>query len=1504
MAEPVASVFVDLAARVAQFNKDMNTAADAVGSSAAKMNRALAGIEKSFDSGARVVKGFIGGFIAFKGLEAAGGALLRVGQNALDTADKLKNAAAQTGLTTTRLQELRFAAQRSGTDVATLDRAVATFSTRVGQAASGNKAMADELKRAGIAIADNSGRLKPLNVLLGQVADQAKRAGGEQKAAAVLTAAFGQSGRELTQLFSGGAGALKDFADQAHKLGVVLEADAIDKGAAAKETLEDLGRVLTSRLNKAVLDHADSIKALGERLIDAVPLMVKLTEATARYFNLIEKTPEQKLEGLADRAANAADFYAKKIAEVDRKIAAQRQNESRLPFGLGGVMGAGGALDKLMAERAALEKQFETTRAKLDQEREAVLRASASLEDYGSTAQNTAAKTLPLVQVVDQSIETFDDLPTAVKELALEFAEYDKALGKSMEAVDGFRQAQDRMAQDLLDRSLPPIQRYQNALTDLNTLLRLNKIDHEAWALGVKDAAAAYLKAEDGVGKLVEQTDRAGDAARDLGLAFTSAFEDAIVAGANLRAVIDGLLTDIQRILVRKLITEPLTDYASRAIKGAFSGGGGGSGGGLDIGGLFRNGQQLFDLFGSSGTVGTIGTASSEIGSLAALSPAGDYFTATAAADAAGGSLAAGSTGATTILGAGLGAWGAGIGLGFMGGGIANGMLGGQGGQIGSGIGALGGAAIGTMIFPGVGTVIGGLIGGILGGSGSALLGGKPSVGGNLINSFALAGSPWGAADVPGNQVVGRTFQAFAATDNLGNNDAPAIAQARNFTRVFDDFLEKFGLEIDKSIPGIADQLSFTISNFLDPKEGNSGNRQQGFQVEIAGILKAKGLSSISEASATVMVEILRKGLELGAIEAGPQMATAIQNTVATTLEGLAADLEFAKEIDTLFDPKLVGNYSQAIDDLEDAFKAAQRRADDLGLAVGGLTASFENAVNRIKGNFSDLLIRELEGNRAGGVVNVLRDIGAGIGILRSEAVELGADASLVARVIDTRVKNAVQGLARETLEELIDSFLAAGDAIAGSAEIVAGLVGALGDLDDAVADSGAIARANGELMVRWLRATGRELDAALLEFDLNAQEQLSALSDLGADVTLLERVLARERLNIIEDFARQAAAAEAARLEAIERAAQEARDFLGGVRRSIGEFISGTLTGSGSPLTPMQRIDTAQGDFARQLALAQGGDRDALSGITGYAGNLIGAIRDVYAGTRPDLIYNTLGALANLPNQVDPATLIVNAVDAAADQVGDDLAAQTAALEATFQGVIDAIDQNGSGGIDLGEFEQYFADNRDHQLALERLLGDPTLFAGGDLARIFEVLDTDGNAQITHLELIAASTGSGTTGIFGTLAAIQGQKATLDAINFTAGVLHSDLAQVYSVISSEVSSTRNVLHADLSAVYGAIVALPHADGGAAAGLTLVGENGPELLRVPAGSHVVGTDTTASVLAELGQGGARAAAAMRAAGGDQAEVARLLGAAIAELIGMRRELRRVLNKPAAPKVAA
>jgi len=82
--------------------------------------------------------------------------------------------------------------------------------------------------------------------------------------------------------------------------------------------------------------------------------------------------------------------------------------------------------------------------------------------------------------------------------------------------------------------------------------------------------------------KVDDQAKKNEDSARELGLTFSSAFEDAVVSGKKLSDVLRGLAQDVARLFLRKAVTEPGADFLSGIFKSGLGAAFDGFGGGLD----------------------------------------------------------------------------------------------------------------------------------------------------------------------------------------------------------------------------------------------------------------------------------------------------------------------------------------------------------------------------------------------------------------------------------------------------------------------------------------------------------------------------------------------------------------------------------------------------------------------------------------------------------------------------------------------------------------------------------------------------------------------------------------------------------------------------------------------------------------------------------------------------------------------------------------------------------
>jgi hypothetical protein len=137
--------------------------------------------------------------------------------------------------------------------------------------------------------------------------------------------------------------------------------------------------------------------------------------------------------------------------------------------------------------------------------------------------------------------------------------------------------AYDRAESDAADGVTRDIERIRSLVDPTRELYRELDRVRELAAAGliptdVANARQATLLSQiDGVLQgTTPAIKEADDAAKQLGLTFSSAFEDAIVGGKQLSTVLQGLAQDVLRIVVRQTVTKPLADFVTGSLAGLF----------------------------------------------------------------------------------------------------------------------------------------------------------------------------------------------------------------------------------------------------------------------------------------------------------------------------------------------------------------------------------------------------------------------------------------------------------------------------------------------------------------------------------------------------------------------------------------------------------------------------------------------------------------------------------------------------------------------------------------------------------------------------------------------------------------------------------------------------------------------------------------------------------------------------------------------------------------------
>jgi hypothetical protein len=154
--------------------------------------------------------------------------------------DAAQKMAARTGMSVEAVTGLAFAAEQSGTDMATLEKGIRTMQRTLDDAATKGGAAADALRRLGIDASRLAGmspedQFTMMAQALSQIQDPGERA-------ALAMKVFGRAGTSLIPLLSGGAAGIAELRAEAERLGIVMDKDTADSAAALTDAMNAMSR--------------------------------------------------------------------------------------------------------------------------------------------------------------------------------------------------------------------------------------------------------------------------------------------------------------------------------------------------------------------------------------------------------------------------------------------------------------------------------------------------------------------------------------------------------------------------------------------------------------------------------------------------------------------------------------------------------------------------------------------------------------------------------------------------------------------------------------------------------------------------------------------------------------------------------------------------------------------------------------------------------------------------------------------------------------------------------------------------------------------------------------------------------------------------------------------------------------------------------------------------------------------------------------------------------------
>lgn len=568
----LATLSIDLEAKLANLERDFSKASRLAEQNAQKMKASYAEVNQTFETLGATLASAVGVNFA-----------VTLIQNAIDAQDKLKDLSKSTSLTVETLAGLSSMANKTGGDIEGIADSINKLAVNMGKDS-------EKFAKLGIDAKDPLEAFKQLADVFNSIEDPQKRA-------AFAAEALGKSWKSSAPALSEGSEAIAKMVERGQTLSKITSESA-DRADEFNDNLTDLksaaGGLATEFANSLVPSLTDTVKAMTDSIEKGNTL-----EAVLRGIAGIGKIPWDMMLGSVDMSAS------NQLKELsDQLLVLQGQREK---------VDKGGLLDKILyGSTSELDQKIIVTRNQLEalqkfgdklsrtveqskgsgpsdsaldrfiggESKPKAAKKQATFTDYDATLTERISKAIEQTDLVKA-----DELAASLEKLnQLAAAGLDPAIVKSVrdDLTGATKAAADELAR--LNALLGATESGQIAATTKDMELLTKALE------GGRISEEQYLEAvQTRLDKNNEKIKEGKTLAEELGLTFTSAFEDAVASGGDFSSVLKGLEQDLIRLIIRLTVTEPLLK--------AFKEAGGASG-------VFSSLGSMFSSSGSSGYTG------------------------------------------------------------------------------------------------------------------------------------------------------------------------------------------------------------------------------------------------------------------------------------------------------------------------------------------------------------------------------------------------------------------------------------------------------------------------------------------------------------------------------------------------------------------------------------------------------------------------------------------------------------------------------------------------------------------------------------------------------------------------------------------------------------------------------------------------------------------------------------------------------------------------------------
>lgn len=207
-------------------------------------------------------------------------ALIDVTKESAKFADDILTMSMTTGQSAQQLQEFSYAAELIDVSIDTLQTSLTKLTNNMQNAMNGTDDAKKAFEQLGIAVTDSEGNMRTANDVFYETIDALGKVGNATERDALSMDIFGRSAQDLNPLIIQGSDTLREYADEAHNVGYVLDNEAlsalgaVDDGFQRLQTTQDavknnMAAEFAPYLTSALEDIRALIEKVGKALIDS-----------------------------------------------------------------------------------------------------------------------------------------------------------------------------------------------------------------------------------------------------------------------------------------------------------------------------------------------------------------------------------------------------------------------------------------------------------------------------------------------------------------------------------------------------------------------------------------------------------------------------------------------------------------------------------------------------------------------------------------------------------------------------------------------------------------------------------------------------------------------------------------------------------------------------------------------------------------------------------------------------------------------------------------------------------------------------------------------------------------------------------------------------------------------------------------------------------------------------------------------------------------------------------